>query len=69
MSDSILQAAVGFEYEGKTDKHESQKGVVNWLYYSWIKIIMCTCRVRTMIFGMYSTDLLASGSSLFVWIL
>lgn len=29
MSDSILQAAVGFEYEGKTDKHESQKGVVN----------------------------------------
>ena len=34
----IVQVAVGFEYEGKTEKHESQKG---WKYVVLIfKIIM-----------------------------
>ena len=34
----IVQVAVGFEYEGKTEKHESQKG---WKYVVLVfKIIM-----------------------------
>lgn len=33
----ISQAAVGFEYEGKTEKHESQKGENSlWVKSGWL---------------------------------
>lgn len=34
MKFDILQSAVGYEYEGKTDKHASQKGMYVG-YYNW----------------------------------
>lgn len=29
-TDKVDQSAVGFEYQGKTEKHESQKGWCRW---------------------------------------
>lgn len=37
----LLQAAVGFDYEGKTEKHASQKGV--YVKYMYLKIC---CQLR-----------------------
>lgn len=45
--DKVDKSAVGFEYQGKTEKHESQKGGLSFTSFSSQRLLTCRVIIRT----------------------
>lgn len=53
-ADRVDKSAVGFDYQGKTEKHESQKGLLGIELLCEFELFFCLVPVFLLIFSYFS---------------